>query len=165
MKGSIDYLIEKFLAGWWWPGVSCEPLFLCSAEINWILPGIYAATATYQRHRRPAYRELFTGRAVGLFNWINIQLLIWFNEMKIPLAGHVGWLGADRRWAAHVGRVCWQLLWEHRITSHHRSWTAYTRAGIEDLPKFHNHEKGPNFASIYRGLTHVQHCNLIVPSL
>ena len=148
MKGSIDYLIEKFLAGWWLPGVSCNiALFLCSAEINWILPGIYAATATYQRHRRPAYRELFTGRAVGLFNWINIQLLIWFNEMKIPLAGHVGWLGADRRWAAHVGRVCWQLLWEHRITSQILDCLYYTRAGIEGPPRFHNHGKVPNFAS------------------
>ena len=157
MKGSIDYLIEKFLAGRWWPGVSCEPLFLCSAEINWILPGIYAATATYQRHRRRAYRELFTGRAVGLFNWINIQLLIWFNEMKIPLAGHVGWLGADRRWAGHVGRVCWQLLWEHHIITHHRAWTVSTRAGIEGQ----NLEEGPNFASIYHGSTHVQHSVLI----
>ena len=161
MKGSIDYLIEKFLAGRWWPGVSCEPLFLCSAEINWILPGIYAATATYQRHRRRAYRELFTGRAVGLFNWINIQLLIWFNEMKIPLAGHVGWLGADRRWADHVGRVCWQLLWEHHIITHNRAWTVFTGAGIEGPWRFHNLEEGPNFTSIYHGSTHVQHSVLI----
>ena len=51
----------------------------------------------------------------------------------------------------------------HHHTSHHRAWTAYTRAGIEGPPRFHNLEKGPNFASIYRGLTHVQHCNLIVP--
>ena len=62
-------------------------------------------------------------------------------------------------WGGFAGSFC------GNITSHHRAWTVYTRAGIEGPPRSHNHGKVPNFASIYRGLTHVQHCNLIVPSL
>ena len=70
-------------------------------------------------------------------------------------------------WGGFAGSFCGNIASHHIIEPGLPILYSivYTRAGIEGPPRFHNHEKGPNFASIYRGLTHVQHCNLIVPSL